>query len=629
MCGICGTFWTRSGRPADLELVRSMNQRIVHRGPDDEGYHVDDSFAFGMRRLAIIDLDAGNQPIFNEDRTIGVIQNGEIYNFKQLRQDLAARGHAFTTQSDTEVLVHLYEEFGLEFATYLNGMFAIALWDASRRRLVLVRDRLGKKPLYYTWTADGIVFGSELKCLIASGEISNEMDPAALYHYFNLGYVPHPFSIYKQVRQLEPAEQIVVEQGEFTRQHYWRVPPAVDTSCSMDDAITKLQYLLDDSVRLRMMSDVPLGAFLSGGLDSSIIVALMARHSSQPIKTFHIDFEGPAHSERQFAKSVAQRYGTDHYELKVEASAIDVFDSLVDAFDEPFGDASAIPTYYVSQLTRQHVTVALAGDGGDESFGGYKRYRDILARRSLSASVRSGLGCIGQAIHHLLPRSAPGRRYFRSLGMSDEQLFAVGVSELEAGEFFDPEFMSQLANDSTYGLLSGDLQRCDRTDPLARFSSLDLYRYLPDDILTKVDRTSMANSLELRAPLLDYRIVEFAAQLPYNAKIQGEETKVILKRAFKDLLPDDVLQQRKRGFSPPVENWLRDELRPLLEEALHDPLIEQSGIFRLPEIRAMAEEHFSHRRGRRSLLWRYLFFTRWYHRHLERTAHSYHAAASH
>lgn len=597
-----------------------MCERIIHRGPDEDGFHVEDNFGVGMRRLSIIDLKGGSQPIFNEDRSVCTVQNGEIYNFRQLRANLEERGHRFRTSCDTEVIVHLYEEYGPDFVDHLNGMFAIAVWDAKRRRLVLVRDRLGQKPLYYAWTEDGLIFGSELKCLADSDEVPLDLNRQAVYHYFNLGYIPHPLSIYQDVHQLAPAERLIIEGEDIRRDTYWHIPTRVDPGIATEEATHRLRDLLADAVRLRMESDVPLGAFLSGGLDSSIIVALMAQQSATPVKTFHIDFAEPELSERSYARAVADRYGTDHHELLVEASAAGILDDLVKHFDEPFADASAIPTYYISQLTRQHVTVALAGDGGDESFGGYSRYRQILARRKMTPLVRGGIGGVGNAVHRLLPRTAPGRRYFRSLGMHPFRLFAVGTNELETRELLHPGFLEEMGETSTYDFIRHDIEKTDPHDPLAPYSSLDLHRYLPDDILTKVDRMSMAHSLELRAPLMDYRVVEYAATLPCRLKIRDGITKFVLKEAFRSELPDQILQQRKRGFSPPIQNWLKNELRPHLEEALHDREIEQAGIFCQSEMKAMAEEHFTGRRGRRSLLWRYLFFVRWWHHNHKRLA---------
>ena len=618
MCGITGAYRLFSSDPVPEELVDAMCKKIVHRGPDDQGMFVSGPVGLGMRRLSIIDLVTGSQPIFNEDRTICTVFNGEIYNFQSLRSDLIQRGHKFSTQGDTEVIVHLYEEYGVDFAKKLNGMFSIAVWDAPKKKLTIVRDRLGQKPLYYASTKDGLYFGSELKCLMVCDAIPREMDPESVHHFFTLGYIPHPWSIYKGVRQLPPAGRLVAD-GNAQKIHidrYWQLEGEIDFARSREDASEELFQLIEDSVKLRMISDVPLGAFLSGGLDSSIIVAQMARHSSGPVKTFHIDFSESEYSEKQYARAVAEKFGTDHHELVVNPSAVDILDDLVDAFDEPFGDSSAVPTWYVSEMTRKHVTVALAGDGGDESFGGYERYLRILNRPSWPGLVRSVIGRFGKAVHHCLPRSAPGRRYFRSLGLDHHQHFIVGTDEFETQEVLSREFVESTHRFSTYDAIGRDLKMVDHGDPLRPYTSFDLEYYLPDDINVKVDRMSMAHSLELRAPFLDYRIVEFAFRLPANWKIDNRVTKVILKDLFGRQLPAKVMKQRKWGFALPMEYWLRKELRPALEEALNDPCMREAGIFSTEDLKALAKEHWAGTRDRTEVLWRYLFFRRWWHKNI-------------
>ena len=616
MCGIVGAFRMFSAEPVPAELIDSMCRKIIHRGPDDQGMHVCGSTGLGMRRLSIIDLVTGSQPIFNEDRTICTVFNGEIYNFQSLRRDLIERGHTFSTQGDTEVIVHLYEEYGIDFVKKLNGMFAIAVWDGSKKKLTIVRDRLGQKPLYYAQTSDGLYFGSELKCLSICDSVSRDLDHEAVFHYFTLGYIPHPWSIYKEIRQLPPAGRLVADGNSqtITIDRYWQLEGEIDSQRSQEDASEELLHLVEDSVKLRMISDVPLGAFLSGGLDSSIIVSQMAEHSSSPVKTFHIDFEESDYSEKEFARAVADRFGTEHHELVVNPSAVDVLDDLVDAFDEPFGDSSAVPTWYVSEMTRKHVTVALAGDGGDESFGGYERYLRILERSNVPKAVRVILGSGGKAVHHLLPRSAPGRRYFRSLGLDHHQHFIVGPYEFETREVLSPEFLESIPQFSTYDAIGRGLQTANHPDPLRPYTSFDLHYYLPDDINVKVDRMSMAHSLELRAPFLDYRIAEFAYRLPANWKIDANITKLMLKNIFGPRLPKEVTAQRKWGFALPMEHWLRKELRPALEEALNDPVIGSVGIFSNSELRSLAEEHWNGTRDRTEILWRYLFFRRWWYK---------------
>jgi len=587
-----------------------MCARIVHRGPDDQGVLLEGPVALGMRRLSIIDLNTGQQPIFNEDRTVATVFNGEIYNFTELRTQLEARGHRFATHSDTEVIVHLYEEYGDDLAEHLNGMFAIALWDRSRQRLLLIRDRLGVKPLYYVQTASGLRFGSEIKCLLADPEVGRELSTEAIYHYATLGYIPHPLSVYRSIHSLPPGHRAAYDTRQFQVEPYWDVPQQVDSGMDYPEACRQLRELVSDAVQRRMISEVPLGAFLSGGLDSSIVVATMARFSSEPVQTFHIDFAEPEFSERDYARSVAERYATDHHELIVRPNAIEILDQVVDAFDEPFGDSSALPTWYVSQLTRRHVTVALAGDGGDEAFGGYRRYREILRRRNWP--IRVPQAAVGSALERFLPPRAPGKRFLRTLGMSHQEFFAVGSAEAEARELLHPDLVADMPPGATFAFVREDFGS--GGDALSPFTRFDTNRYLPDDILVKVDRTSMAHSLEVRAPFLDYRLVQFAARMPAAWKIAGGDTKRILKDAFRDDLPPHVLATRKRGFSLPMADWLRGELKGQLEAALHDRELAASKIWNLPAVERMAQEHFQGYRNRKSQLWRFLFFAQWWHR---------------
>lgn len=611
MCGIAGIFFSRTGRPAERALVQRMCAEITHRGPDDEGIYVDNELGIGMRRLSIIDLAGGHQPVFNEDGTVCVVFNGEIYNFRDLREELVRGGHVLKTNSDTEVLVHLYEEYGAEFPTKLNGMFAIALWDQKRRRLLLVRDRLGVKPLYYAWTADGLVFGSELKCVLEHADLRRDLDRRAIYHYFTLGYIPHPHTIYESVRQLEPAGRLDVCDGRIKVDRYWKLVARVDPDCDKGQAIERLRELLMDAVRIRMISDVPIGAFLSGGIDSSITVALMAQQSRSPIKTFHIAFDNPNDSEREYARAVARQYATDHHEFVVNVTAAGMLDILDRHFDEPFADSSAIPTWYVSKIAREHVTVALAGDGGDESFGGYSRYLTALSRNRVPAGVRKLLRPAGSALGRVIPRFSPAYNTIRNIGMNALQFHANGNHETDTRTLLSHEFLAGLGDVSTRDLLCANQSDADPSDPLSPLALLDIAHYLPDDLLVKVDRMSMAHSLEVRAPFLDYRLVEFAATLPAHLKIQGTNTKVILKEAFGGALPEVVLQQRKRGFSIPLARWLREDLRDLVEDAVSSRELNETGFFDPREIRSIWFEHKLKRRSRAAQLWRLLCFAHW------------------
>lgn len=607
MCGICGIVSFENGRAPKLDIVKNMCQTILHRGPDDEGFYSDENAAIGMRRLSIIDVAGGTQPIFNEDRTICAIQNGEIYNFKEIRQELEKRGHQFTTNSDTEVIVHAYEEYGSEFPKKLNGMFAIAIWDICKKRLILVRDRLGQKPLYFLSNKSEFAFGSEIKCLRCTDSFSSELNTRAILNYFTLGYVNEPHSVYRDIRKLPPASVTVVENGNVDVSSYWQLPKEIDTQLTYDEAIHRVKDTISDSVKLRMISDVPLGAFLSGGLDSSIVVAEMAKVSPTPIKTFFIDFAEESHSERDFARSVAKEFSTDHYELVAKPSATDLIEELVNSFDEPFSDASAIPTFMVSKLTRQHVTVALAGDGGDESFGGYSRYQRILNRTDMS-TFRKILAPVSWTSNYF-PAYVPGRRYFGSLQFGNDALYAGGLNETEARRLLSRKFLAN-QHQSVSSELWSPLGTAN-SDKLQKYSQFDIHWYLPGDILTKVDRMSMANSLEVRAPFLDYRLVELAASMPHEWKIENQTSKKILKSAYKQQLPKSVMAQRKRGFSIPLADWLRNDLRPLVEDMCADPIITESGIFNAIEVRKMVKEHFGEYRSRASQIWRLLFFIQW------------------
>ncbi|KAA5546283.1 asparagine synthase (glutamine-hydrolyzing) [Roseiconus nitratireducens] len=608
MCGISGIVAKSPSAEPSLPLVRRMCDQMVHRGPDEDGYHAEGPIALGMRRLSIIDVAGGSQPIFNEDRSICVIQNGEIYNFQELRQNLIERGHQFSSHTDTEVIVHLYEEYGDEFVKHLNGMFAIAIWDRNRQGLILARDRLGKKPLYYHDGPEQFSFASEIKCLLEQPEIDRTIDPQAVLNYLTIGYINQPRSIYRLIRKLPPGSMLVVEKGTTRIRQYWSVDGEIDPALKFEDATERLKTLLFDAVKIRMISDVPLGAFLSGGVDSSIVVALMAQQSSKPVKTFFIDFDDPRYSERQYARDVATMYGTDHHELTVQPDAVGLVEQLVHYFDEPFADSSAIPTFLVSKLTRQHVTVALAGDGGDESFGGYSRYQRILARRD-AVALRRLFSPLSKAAASL-PGAVPGKRFLQAMALGNQEFFAGGVAELEARRLLSPEFLETIPARVSDELLTPELRKA-WADPLVPYTLFDLRWYLPDDILVKVDRMSMANSLEVRAPLLDYRLVELAAKFPLEWKIKGHETKHILKHAFANQLPESVLEPRKRGFSIPLGDWLRGRLRPMLEETLNDSALERSGMFRMDAIRSLAKEHQSGVRDRSGQLWRMLFFARW------------------
>lgn len=598
-------------------MIAAMTDLIVHRGPDDAGQHVEGCVGIGMRRLSIIDLGSGHQPVFNEDGTVAVVFNGEIYNFEELRNDLKARGHLFKTSSDTEVIVHLYEELGADFPTKLNGMFAIAVWDQKTRRLVVARDRLGVKPLYYAWTRDGLVFGSELKCVLVEGGVARSIDATALLRYLTMGYVPHPLTIYEGARQLPPGCRLVVERGAMREERYWEVRSKIDPKLTREDAEGRLAELVRDATKLRMIADVPIGAFLSGGIDSSIVVAQMAQLSGQPVRTFHIDFDAPELSEIEQARSLAKRYGTEHHELVVRPTAVGLLDQLVRHFDEPFADSSAIPTWFVSQLARQHVTVALAGDGGDESFGGYSRYRRAKDRWEPPGWLRPVLRPLGKALGRLMPRTWPGRGWLPTLGYTTVELAAGVLAEQEARALLRPGGQVHTGNvTSIWREAEATLRRIDAGDWLSPYQMLDLDWYLPDDILVKVDRMSMAHSLEVRAPFLDYRIVELAANLPAAWKLGPADSKLILKSTFRSQLTPEILAPRKRGFSIPMADWLRGDLRPEIEALAHEGSRGVlGGVINFREVRQLWTEHRAGVRNHAPMLWRLMFLEAWWKHH--------------
>ena len=545
-----------------------MNQLLFHRGPDGGGQWIQSRAAIAMRRLAIIDLQSGQQPMFNETGEIGIVFNGEIYNYHELRDDLEARGHRFATHSDTESIVHLYEEYGVEGIARLNGMFAIAIWDSREERLILARDRAGKKPLYYSPRPDGIAFASELKSLLAYPGCSREIDIAALDNYFTFGYVPAPLSIYRGIRQLQPGHLLTWQGGRLTTQRYWRLRPSKRKFASRADAVDELYHLLEDAVRIRLYSDVPFGALLSGGVDSSLVVGLMSRQMGRKLKTFTVGFPGSDLDESPHAAAVAELFETEHHNLRLGAPAVmEVLEKLVAHFGEPFADSSAIPTFLVSQLAREHVTMALSGDGGDEVFGGYKsyRYHHLIDRyRNVPASLRASVKMASKVFAGAAPGGL-GRRVSRFVNEAElpvEIRWAHSRSiftDAEQKKLYTPEIEAQLQAGRRGFRLRESFEYFfeHSSDGGDVINFVDYETYLPDDILVKTDRTSMAVSLELRAPLLDYRVAEFAASLPKEWKWDSRAGKYILKDAAKKLLPDAILNRRKQGFVLPIAKWFQ------------------------------------------------------------------------
>jgi asparagine synthase (glutamine-hydrolysing) len=614
MCGIAG-FVLKQGIATE-SAVRAMCDQIRHRGPDDEGFHVDRGCAIGMRRLSIIDLSTGHQPMSNEDRTVWVVFNGEIYNFQELRQELIAKGHRFATDSDTETLVHLYEEDGVEGLVKLRGMFAYAIWDARKEQLLLVRDRFGKKPLYYAALPDGFYFGSELKCLRAAG-VPLEPDEEALRLYFYFTYIPDPHSAFRNVRKLEPGAWLIYRRGESVRTgRYWRPPQLAEAppaGTSEEDACRQLKDTFDEAVRLRMIADVPLGAFLSGGIDSSCVVASMARQSADPVKTFSIGFEEANFNELDYARLVAKQYKTDHHEILVRPDSVSIVESLVRHFDEPFGDTSAIPTFIVSQFAVQHVKVALSGDGGDELFGGYTRYATIEKLRSLDRTPQA-LRRVISWFADQLPYRAYGKNFLRMISRPtplDRYFEGNFAPYFLRRELLEPNWM--LPGEAVF--VAKTLAGCllpNGADVLSQAMYFETAAHLPGDMLVKVDRMSMANSLEVRCPLLDHHVAELAASIPNSWKVREGRGKYILLKALGDRLPPELLHRQKMGFDVPLNDWLRGPLREMAWDHLTSDGFLSRGMVSPPFVRKLLEEHQSARRDNSIWIWMLLMLELWF-----------------
>ncbi|HKP65586.1 MAG TPA: XrtA/PEP-CTERM system amidotransferase, partial [Casimicrobiaceae bacterium] len=558
MCGITGIFDTRHRGDIDRNVLVRMNESQHHRGPDEVGVHSEPGVGLGHRRLSIIDLSTGQQPLYNEDRSVCVVFNGEIYNYRELIPELTALGHRFGTRSDTEVIVHAWEAWGEACVTRFRGMFAFALWDRNRETLFLARDRLGVKPLHYAMLADGVlIFGSELKSLLAHGGLARDIDPCAIEEYFALGYVAEPRTIFRMARKLPPAATLLIRRGEPLPEprEYWNVRFTCDNPIGLDDACAELTERLRESVRLRMISEVPLGAFLSGGVDSSAVVAMMAGLSSTPVNTCSIAFADPAFNESEFALAVAKRYRTNHHVEEVLSDDFELIDTLARTYDEPYADSSAIPTYRVCQLARKHVTVALSGDGGDESFGGYRRYRlHLMEERMRSAFPESFrrpvFGLLGRAYPKLdwAPRAIRAKTTFESLARDAVGAYFDSVSILRTpmrSRLFSTSLKTELQGYEALEVFRRHASAAPADDPLAIVQSLDLRTYLIGDINTKVDRASMAHSLEVREPLMDHSLVEWLATLPSNLKVRGQEGKYLLKKSMEPHLPSEILYRPK------------------------------------------------------------------------------------
>ncbi len=624
MCGICGKLYFNPMRKADQNNISAMASVLAHRGPDDHGIYVDGPVGIGHQRLSIIDLSpAGHQPMSNEDGSIWIVFNGEIYNFEELRMELQGKGHVFTSHTDTETIIHLYEEEDTDCLNRLRGMFAFAIWDSTKQRLFIARDRVGKKPLVYAVTDDAIIFASEIKALLQDPSVTAEVDCEALHHYLTYQYVPSPWTMFKGIRKLPPAHSLVVEREKITTRQYWQLSYAQKlTLPTLGDYVEQFMDVFTEAVKIRLRSDVPLGAFLSGGIDSSATVAVMSQLTNRPIKTFSIGFDVSEYNETTFAAMVAKKFNTDHTEFIVNPDAISILPKLVWHYNEPFADSSAIPTYYVSKLTREHVTVALNGDGGDESFAGYERYiADKLA------GYYEKIPCIAR--EHIIkrclsfiPHQENRNSFFRRL-----KRFVNGISEKAERRYvrwicgFDNEMKNDLYSaafaEKTAAIDSVDLivnwyAKADASAFLDKTLFVDIMSYLPDDLLVKVDIASMANSLEARSPFLDHKLMEFAAALPPHLKLNGIQSKYLLKKAFSSVLPRSVLYRKKMGFGVPIDRWLRNELKELTYQILLEKRTVERGLFKEQAVRMLIDEHMLKRADNSYRIWALLFMEVWY-----------------
>lgn len=619
MCGICGIY-NLNGEPVDSALLARMNNTMTHRGPDDEGYFLDGAVGLGHRRLSIIDLNTGHQPLFNEDGKIAVVFNGEIYNFQEIRTDLETRGHIFSTHTDTEVIVHSYEEWGTDCVDRFRGMFAFAVWDGRKRQLLLARDRLGIKPLYYFFDNKRLVFSSELKAIIENREVPHTLNMEALSDYLSLGYVPAPKTIFHGIKKLAPGHIFLLDRETAHEKKYWDIEFIPDSTITEDQWCDLILDTLDESIRLRRISDVPLGAFLSGGIDSSLVVAIMAKLSKSTVITNSVGFTLESYNELHHAKATSLLLKTDHHEYTVSPSAVEVVNQLSWHFDEPFADASAIPTYYVSQMTRENVKVALSGDGGDENFAGYRRYffdslenriRDFLPDLLRTSLVGTMAKCYPKA--DWLPQVFRAKTLLTNISMDPVSAYFNSMSH-----FLSPMKRNLLSEDTKKALEGYDSSEvfrtyynaCSSQDPLSRTQYVDIKTYLADDILTKVDRASMAHSLEVRVPLLDHKFVELAARIPSNLKLNGRVSKYLLKKAGSRLLPQNILNRKKMGFSIPVGQWLKSDLKPMFEETVFNSASKR-GLFNEQFVKQLWKKHCSGSGDFTQPLWTLFCFELW------------------
>ena len=624
MCGIAGVVSATRESNITEALVRHMCNQIVYRGPDDEGIYVADGAGLGMRRLSIIDLSGGHQPVFNEDRNAWIVYNGEVYNFPELRPELESRGHRFCTKTDTEVIIHLYEEMGADCVTKLRGMFGLAIYDKTKRKLILARDRLGKKPLHYALHNGNLYFGSEIKSILAVAPELAEVNSQGLLEYLYYGYVPEPITAFTGIHKLPSGHLLEFENGEIRIRQYWDLPQYnTHSPKSEEECLEELEHRLFEATKIRLISDVPLGAFLSGGTDSSIIVALMARASSGPVKTFSIGFKHDDFNEADYARIVAKKFETDHHELILEPDVVQTVEHLTSSLEEPFGDSSMLPTYYVSQMARRHVTVALSGDGGDEMFAGYDRYRIHADRQIFEKIPGWARKLYRDQVFPRLPNSLQGRKLSYNITLPWQERYVDGLSFLPAFERDTPllsdDFRAILArSDDPGNVLRRRFAAAPAKDPVSEILYVDTKTYMVDDILAKVDRMSMLNSLEVRVPILDHVFVEWVAGLAPEWKLRGRQQKYILRKLAERVgVPREVLYRQKQGFSLPLVHWMRHELKDMLM-ILVEPRTLERGYFQASGVRKLMDDHLLRGKTMTGRLWRLLMFELWHRNFLEK-----------
>ena len=622
MCGITGKIYLDPEKRVEDDLLIKMCRTLTHRGPDEEGYYTRNHVGLGARRLSIIDVEGGHQPICNENETVWAIQNGEIYNFQELTRELIKKGHAFATRSDTEVIVHLYEEYGTDFVKHLEGMFAIALWDEREQKLILARDRMGIKPLFYASLNDQLLFGSEMKAIRAAG-LNLTLDTDALNYYLSLLYIPAPHTIYNEIHKLKPGHILVLQNGTLETHRYWSLTQAQPfEGYSVRELHTQLRDLLLASVERQLVSDVPLGFFLSGGLDSSIVVACAREVHNSRIKTFSVGFEDPSYDESSYAQTVATHLETEHTSITLKPDFKAVIHELADHFEEPFADSSAIPTYYLAELTRKHVTVALSGDGGDELFAGYLTYQaDKLARIYSRVPGLLSKRAIPWLVHKLPVSDTKINFGFRAQRFVDQALLEPGQRHFAWKAFFSEDLKESLLREPLLDCLRGSLDgylpykyyfdEAPHFEEITRFQYTDTMVYLIDNNLTKVDRISMAHSLEVRVPLLDTEVVEFAFRLPDRLKMPGMKLKHFLKESMKDMLPEETLNRPKKGFNVPMPRWLKEELKPVVDHYLSSRTIDKQGYFHAHTVQHLVNAHMSGKADYSRNLWALLMFNLW------------------